>query len=92
MVAVGNLTAYTPRRSADTVADQHGLEEAIKLSSNESAFGPLPSVVEAISRATTEVHRYPDSTCTALRTALGHRLGVDPSHLYVGAGSAADAL
>jgi histidinol-phosphate aminotransferase len=62
---------------------------AIKLASNETVFGPLPGVREAIERATGAVNRYPDNGCAELRAALAKHLGSDfaPEHVAVGCGS-----
>ena len=62
---------------------------AIKLASNETVFGPLPGVREAIERATDAVNRYPDNGCVELRAALAKHLGSDfaPEHVAVGCGS-----
>ncbi len=62
---------------------------AIKLASNETVFGPLPGVREAIERATDAVNRYPDSGCMELKAALAKHLGSDfaPEHVAVGCGS-----
>jgi histidinol-phosphate aminotransferase len=62
---------------------------ATKLASNEVSAGPLPTVEEAIRRAATEVHRYPDNGCTKLVEALSRRLDVAPESLSIGCGSAA---
>lgn len=62
---------------------------AIKLASNETVFGPLPSVRAAIERATDIVNRYPDNGCVQLKAALAKHLGSDfaPEHVAVGCGS-----
>jgi len=62
---------------------------AIKLASNETVFGPLAGVREAIERATDAVNRYPDNGCMELRAALAKHLGSDfaPEHVAVGCGS-----
>jgi len=62
---------------------------AIKLASNETVFGPLPSVRAAIERATDIVNRYPDNGCLQLKAALAEHLGSDfaPEHVAVGCGS-----
>ncbi|HET7075274.1 MAG TPA: pyridoxal phosphate-dependent aminotransferase [Mycobacterium sp.] len=43
---------------------------SIKLASNETVFGPLPSVRAAIEKATDRINRYPDSACVQLKAAL----------------------
>jgi histidinol-phosphate aminotransferase len=62
---------------------------AIKLASNETVLGPLPSVRAAIERATDIVNRYPDNGCVQLKAALAEHLGSDfaTEHVAVGCGS-----
>ncbi|HEY0229057.1 MAG TPA: histidinol-phosphate transaminase [Mycobacterium sp.] len=62
---------------------------AIKLASNETVFGPLPSVRVAIEQATDVVNRYPDNNCVQLKAALAKHLGSDfaPENIAVGCGS-----
>jgi histidinol-phosphate aminotransferase len=74
------LPTYVPGRS---------VPGAIKLASNEVPFGPLPGVVEAITEAAQNVHRYPDMAVVALRDKLAARLGVDPGRVVTGCGSVA---
>ncbi len=62
---------------------------AIKLASNEVPYGPLPGVVEAITEAAANVHRYPDMGVVALREVLAERLGVDVERIATGCGSVA---
>jgi histidinol-phosphate aminotransferase len=58
-----------------------------KLSSNETPFTPLPSVVEAIAEAARSVHRYPDNGAQALIQAIAGKFGVPAEHVAVGCGS-----
>lgn len=64
---------------------------SIKLASNETVYGPLPSVHAAIERAVAVVNRYPDSASVDLKAALAMHLGPDvaPEHVAVGSGSVA---
>jgi histidinol-phosphate aminotransferase len=64
-----------------------GSQKPIKLSSNEGALGPSPKAVAAAAAATAEMHRYPDSQSTALRTAIGKRFSLDPARIVCGSGS-----
>jgi histidinol-phosphate aminotransferase len=63
-------------------------EVLIKLSANESADQPLPSVLAAIAEAASGINRYPDYHSIALTGALSRHLGVPETHLAVGCGSA----
>jgi histidinol-phosphate aminotransferase len=60
---------------------------SFKLSSNESPYGPLPSVVQAITEAARQVNRYPDNTCAALIDAIADRHDVPHDRVAVGCGS-----
>jgi histidinol-phosphate aminotransferase len=57
------------------------------LASNESCFAPAPGVIEAAARAVTGVHRYPDPSYMALRSALSARYGVPKPRIALGNGS-----
>ncbi|MBB4935087.1 histidinol-phosphate aminotransferase [Lipingzhangella halophila] len=60
---------------------------SVKLSSNESPYGPLPSVLDAVSAAATQLNRYPDTWAAELTAALAERFEVPEDHLALGAGS-----
>jgi len=64
-------------------------EKAVKLSSNEIAEGPLPSVSEAMTASLATINRYPDMGAVEIRAALGQRLGVPMEQVTVGTGSSA---
>ena len=61
--------------------------KTFKLSSNESPFPPLPSVLEVIAEAARQTNRYPDLTATAVVEALAEKLQVPVDHVVVGCGS-----
>lgn len=84
---MAELPAYVPGKT---------VPGAIKLASNETVFGPLPTVRAAIERATDTLNRYPDNGCLELKSALGKHLnsgrvgsagGWGPEHIAVGCGS-----
>jgi histidinol-phosphate aminotransferase len=83
------LPAYVPGRSPADLARELGLAEAVKLASNEVPFGPLPGVVEAVTAAVAQVHRYPDMAASALRERLAQRYGVSADRIATGCGSVA---
>ena len=64
-----------------------GVENVIKLSSNENPLGPSPAAVEAVRRAAPDMHRYPSTDHRALRQAIGEVHGLDPARVICGAGS-----
>lgn len=73
------VPAYRQGRSAPAGAS--------KLSSNESPYPPLPSVIDAVHDRLGSIHRYPDMSAAALRARLAERYDVDPGLVTVGAGS-----
>ena len=85
--ALDGIPAYVPGRSAEVVAAEHGIDDVVKLASNEAPFGPLPAARAAIADAVTGINRYPDESNTLLTQALAAHYGVDPAQLLIGAGS-----
>jgi histidinol-phosphate aminotransferase len=83
------LPAYVPGRNVADLARELGIAEAIKLASNEVPYGPLPGVVEAVTEAAREMHRYPDMGALKLRDALAERFGVAAERVVTGCGSVA---
>jgi histidinol-phosphate aminotransferase len=80
---VAALPAYVPG------ARGSGGPAPIKLSSNESPYGPLPSVAAAIAAGGEAPHRYPDMAASALHARLAEANGVMPDAVVAGAGSVA---
>jgi histidinol-phosphate aminotransferase len=60
---------------------------AYKLSSNEIAHSPLPSVVAAIVDAATEINRYPDPFTAKLNQALADKFTIPIDQIATGTGS-----
>src|SRR5689334_16434851 len=60
---------------------------AYRLCSNESAYPPLPGVLQSVTTAACDFNRYPDMACTGLMNELSERFGVPLSHLATGTGS-----
>ena len=76
------VPAYKPGKVPVAASGQ-----AHKLSSNESPYGPLPSVLGVIAEACNDVNRYPDNGAEALTMAIAERFAVPADHVAVGAGS-----
>src|ERR1700726_1469407 len=74
--------AYQPGRAPVSSAGK-----SHKLSSNESPYAPLPSVIEVIAEEARSVNRYPDNGAAALREAIAERFSVPINHVAVGCGS-----
>ena len=81
------IKPYMPGKPIEEVKRELGLDEAIKLASNENAFPPSEKAIKASKRALLTLNRYPDGGCFYLKKALAKRLGVRPENLIVGNGS-----
>ena len=64
-----------------------GVEDVVKLSSNENPFGPSPAAIEAVRASAANLHRYPPTDHGALRVAIGAAHGLDPDRIICGVGS-----
>ncbi|MEV0386560.1 histidinol-phosphate transaminase [Nonomuraea sp. NPDC050643] len=79
------LDTMAPYKPGKAVAAPDG--RSYKLSSNESPYDPLPSVVEAIAEGARQINRYPDPGSVALTEAIAERFGVPAERIALGAGS-----
>ncbi len=82
------LTEYFPGESLEAFSKRTGIpiERLIKLNSNESPYGPLPSVIKALGDYR-NYNSYPDADATALRTALSAYTELDSCHIVLSHGS-----
>ena len=76
------IKPYTPGKSSFG-----GRAATMKVSANESAFGPSPGAIEAFKAAAGTLHRYPEGGSIALRAAIAARHGLDADRIVCGAGS-----
>src|ERR1700755_2629681 len=75
---MADLPAYTPGKT---------VPGAIKIASNETVHGPLPSVRAAVEKAMDDVNRYPDNGYVELKERLAKHVDFAPEHVAVGCGS-----
>ena len=68
-----------------------GVSEVIKLSSNESPFGPGPNALEALARAAHGAGIYPEGSASMLREAIADVYGLDPARI-VASGDGSDSI
>lgn len=82
-----NLVPYIAGTPIEEVLERYGIEEAVKLASNESPLPPFPEVLSVIEEKFRDLNRYPDSSCRELREALGERYRFTPDRIVIGNGS-----
>ncbi len=85
--SVQALASYQPGKSAKQAEAEHGIEDAIKLASNENPYEPVSAVVDAVQAAASGVNRYADHRATAVRERIAEWLGLDATQIAVGCGS-----
>ena len=87
--ALRDLPVYQPGRPIDEVARELGLDprSIAKLASNENPLGPSPLALDAMRKAVSQVHLYPDGNAFHLKQKLAAKLGLEPGHLILGNGS-----
>jgi len=81
---------YVAGTSIEEIRRKYGLEEIIKLASNENALGPSPLAVEAMQKTLADIHRYPPEADDELRAKLASVLsdsGLSEECFIIGNGS-----
>jgi histidinol-phosphate aminotransferase len=81
------LRPYVPGTPIEEVQREYGLEDVIKLASNENPLGASPKALAAIERALPGLNYYPDGQSYYLRHAIAEHLGVQPEQVAVGNGA-----
>ena len=84
---VSELAPYQPGKPLDELEREYGIDDAVKLASNENPLGPSPLALQAVRAALPEIALYPDGNGFLLKTALADRLGGDLAQITLGNGS-----
>lgn len=80
------LKRYVPGKPIEEVKKELGLEDIVKLASNENPLGPSKKAVEAIKKEAENIHIYPDSSAAAVRERLAERYNLTPDQIVLGNG------
>jgi histidinol-phosphate aminotransferase len=83
---VEGLPATTPFIGPEQLMRETGQLELVRLGANESAFGPSPKAVAAMTAELPRLSWYGDPESLDLRDALAQKHGCAPSQIVVGAG------
>lgn len=81
------IPAYVPGKPIEEVRRELGIDDIVKMASNENPLGPSPKAVEAAQRYLERAHIYPESSAPELRQALASRFGLPTSSVILGNGS-----
>jgi histidinol-phosphate aminotransferase len=85
--AVRELSPYLPGKPISELERELGIQDIVKLASNENPYGPSPHALAAMRTAIEDVWLYPDGSCHDLKQGLAQHLGVDAACLTLGNGS-----
>jgi histidinol-phosphate aminotransferase len=81
------LSPYKPGKPIEEVKKEYGLQEIIKLASNENPHGCSSKVKVAVQAELEHMALYPDGYASALREKLANHLRVNEKQLIFGNGS-----
>ncbi len=84
---IKSIVPYPPGKPMDELEREYGVTNAIKLASNENAWGSSPKAIQAIRDTLADLHRYPDGSNFYLVQAIADKLGFSPDEVIIGNGS-----
>ena len=84
---IRELNPYIPGKPIEEVQRELGLDDVIKLASNENPYGPSPLAQQALATAISQLHNYPDGGSWHFKGALSERFAFPRDHIMVGNGS-----
>ncbi len=80
------LKPYEPGKPIEETEKELGLENIVKLASNENPIGMSPKAYDVIS-ALADLNRYPDGNASAFKDKVASSFNVSPTMITVGNGS-----
>ncbi|QSX08246.1 histidinol-phosphate transaminase [Alkalibacter rhizosphaerae] len=92
--AVEFVNPYVPGKTIDEVQEAYGLDEVIKLGSNENPYGPFDNAKEAMIQEIDQLFMYPDREYEDLKVILAEMNGLQHENVALahGAGGMLETL
>lgn len=84
---LGAIRPYVPGKPIEEVMREHGIDDIVKLASNENPLGVSPKALRAMHEALTRGNLYPDAASFDLRSAIAERFGLSIDEVAVGNGA-----
>jgi histidinol-phosphate aminotransferase len=81
------IRPYVPGKPIEEVQREYGLEDVIKMASNENPLGSSSKALEALKGTLPRLNFYPDGDSYYLRHAIARHLAVEPEQVTVGNGA-----
>jgi histidinol-phosphate aminotransferase len=82
-----SLKPYVPGKPIEELEREYGIENAVKLASNENPLGPSPVAADAIREAVGKLNRYPDGGGYELIQCIANKFNIAPNTIVLGNGS-----
>ncbi len=87
VAGVQQLVPYVPGKPIEELQRELGLEQVIKLASNENPLGPSKKALIAMQKVLPELALYPDGSGFNLKKTLAKKCGVESAQITLGNGS-----
>ena len=84
---IAHIAPYQPGKPIDELKRELGLDDVVKLASNENPLGCSPHAKAAIVQAVEEIGRYPDGNGFALKQQISQQFNVAMNQITLGNGS-----
>ncbi len=91
VAGVRGLKPYQAGKPIDELEREYGVQNIIKLASNENPLGPSPIAMAALPLMISDLARYPDGNGFTLKKIISEQFDLAPSQIILGNGSS-DAL
>jgi len=82
-----SIKPYVPGKPIEDVKREYGLDDVIKMASNENPLGVSPKALAAMEAVLPTLNHYPDAASYDFRSALAEHFDVDMSQVAVGNGA-----
>ncbi len=84
---VKKIKAYKPGKPEEQLKREIGVEDIIKMASNENPLGVSPKAKKAIIEELDKLYFYPDDTYFELKKKIAEKYGLEKENVLLGAGS-----
>jgi histidinol-phosphate aminotransferase len=84
---IAGIHPYVPGKQVDEIKREYGVDDVIKMASNENPLGASPAALEVFEESSSEVHIYPDGAAFKLNHAISQFHDVPADQILTGNGS-----
>ena len=82
-----NLSPYQPGKPIEELQRELGIQDVIKLASNENPLGPSPQVIQRLAALMSDLQLYPDGSGYTFKNSLSRKIKCQPEQITLGNGS-----